>query len=642
FREIYLLVNEKSREKDKETVITVVQHELSHQWFGNLVTCSWWSYLWLNEAFATLFEYFAVQAAEPNWRIGDMFVIEQHQTALAYDHRPKHPLTASVNTPKEIIEIFDTITYSKGASILRMLKHSLDDDIFRSSLSLYLNNNKFTSVEPKHLWNSFDNVIFEASYKSGLLGDKVTIEDYMNSWTNQAGYPVIYVETINDNLVITQKRFQVDFPRVDDNTLWYIGLSYTTEKNKQFHFLQPTVWMKNTENKITIPRSENSGWVIFNLQSSGFYRVNYDTKNWDLIIAQMKNDPKEIHVLNRAQLVDDAFNLARAGELSYSVPLTLVSYLVKEDDFIPMYSVMNSMSYLVKRFRRCPTTGRQIKELVKKYAEIAYEKVKYLYEINDGKHLTKTSMNAISNWACKLEVESCVKSASNYFNAWQENSTKIPSDVKDAAFCIGVKNGTQDTWNTVFQLYLKTSSTSEKRSALLALACSTDSKILSNYLSLLLNDDCPIRTQDFLTVFATLVSTPTGINVTTEFLQNNINKSIVKMWKGEEMIADMFDMLASAVATNVEIDELKAIKNLDYLSPALKTAFNESYKEVELNSNYFERSHPLLHKWFNPNEDRSAQSSAISNLYLPFNFIILSLFSIVILLKNNIHYTVYL
>jgi aminopeptidase N len=80
--------------------------------------------------------------AEPNWRIGDMFVIEQHQTALAYDHRPKHPLTASVNTPKEIIEIFDTITYSKGASILRMLKHSLDDDIFRSSLSLYLNNNK--------------------------------------------------------------------------------------------------------------------------------------------------------------------------------------------------------------------------------------------------------------------------------------------------------------------------------------------------------------------------------------------------------------------------------------------------------------------------------------------------------------------
>lgn len=80
--------------------------------------------------------------AEPNWRIGDMFIIEQHQEALDYDQRPKHPLTASVNTIDEINEIFDTITYSKGASILRMLRLMLGDDIFRSSLSLYLNTNK--------------------------------------------------------------------------------------------------------------------------------------------------------------------------------------------------------------------------------------------------------------------------------------------------------------------------------------------------------------------------------------------------------------------------------------------------------------------------------------------------------------------
>lgn len=77
----------------------------------------------------------------------------------------------------------------------------------------------------------------------------------------------------------------------------------------------------------------------------------------------MLNDPKAIHVLNRAQLIDDAFNLARAGELSYSIPLTLLSYLDKEDDFIPFYSVMNTMSYLVRRFRRCPHTGSQIKVL---------------------------------------------------------------------------------------------------------------------------------------------------------------------------------------------------------------------------------------------------------------------------------------
>jgi len=67
-----------------------------------------------------------------------MFVIEQHQTALSYDHRPRHPITASVNTPDEIEDIFDKITYNKGASVLRMLKHALNDEIFRSSLMIYL------------------------------------------------------------------------------------------------------------------------------------------------------------------------------------------------------------------------------------------------------------------------------------------------------------------------------------------------------------------------------------------------------------------------------------------------------------------------------------------------------------------------
>lgn len=92
----------------------------------------------------------------------------------------------------------------------------------------------------------------------------------------------------------------------------------------------------------------------------GFYRVNYDLKNWNRLIAELKSNHKTIHVLNRAQLIDDSFNLARAGELPHSIPFTLVTYLQKEDDFIPWYSVLNSMSYIVERLRRCPHTGAQV------------------------------------------------------------------------------------------------------------------------------------------------------------------------------------------------------------------------------------------------------------------------------------------
>lgn len=92
----------------------------------------------------------------------------------------------------------------------------------------------------------------------------------------------------------------------------------------------------------------------------GFYRVNYDLKNWNLLIAELQSHPKMIHVLNRAQLIDDSFNLARAGELSYSVPFSLISYLEKEDDYIPWYSVISSMTYLVERSRSCSHTGPQV------------------------------------------------------------------------------------------------------------------------------------------------------------------------------------------------------------------------------------------------------------------------------------------
>jgi len=91
--------------------------------------------------------------------------------------------------------------------------------------------------------------------------------------------------------------------------------------------------------------------------------VNYDIKNWKRIIAELKSNPKTIHVLNRAQLIDDSFNLARAGELPHFIPFTLVSYLQKEDDFIPWYSVLNGMSYIVERLRRCPHTGAQVQVL---------------------------------------------------------------------------------------------------------------------------------------------------------------------------------------------------------------------------------------------------------------------------------------
>lgn len=97
------------------------------------------------------------------------------------------------------------------------------------------------------------------------------------------------------------------------------------------------------------------------MQILGFYRVNYDEENWNALISQLHDDCNEIHVLNRAQLIDDAFNLALANRMDYAQVLKLSEYLINENDPVPWYSVQNGFSYLMNRMRRCPNGYKKLK-----------------------------------------------------------------------------------------------------------------------------------------------------------------------------------------------------------------------------------------------------------------------------------------
>lgn len=124
---------------NKQRVATVVAHELAHQWFGNLVTPSWWSDLWLNEGFASYMEYAAVESIEPTWKPMDQFVLHEVQNVLTLDAlSTSHKIWIEVHNPDEINEIFDRISYGKGAAIIRMMEHFLTQKVFRQGLSSFL------------------------------------------------------------------------------------------------------------------------------------------------------------------------------------------------------------------------------------------------------------------------------------------------------------------------------------------------------------------------------------------------------------------------------------------------------------------------------------------------------------------------
>ncbi|NWV24852.1 PSA aminopeptidase, partial [Origma solitaria] len=184
YRETALLIDPKnSCSSSRQWVALVVGHELAHQWFGNLVTMEWWTHLWLNEGFASWIEYLCVDHCFPEYDIWTQFVSADYTRAQELDALDNsHPIEVSVGHPSEVDEIFDAISYSKGASVIRMLHDYIGDEDFRKGMNLYLTKFQQRNAATEDLWESLE----KASGKP--------IAAVMNTWTKQMGFPLIYVE----------------------------------------------------------------------------------------------------------------------------------------------------------------------------------------------------------------------------------------------------------------------------------------------------------------------------------------------------------------------------------------------------------------------------------------------------------------
>lgn len=157
----------------KKRTVGVQSHEVSHQWFGNIVTMEWWEQLWLNEAFATLAgEIIIVDRIYPEWKTHSNFIDEHLKRALALDAlRSSHPIEVPCPDSAMINQIFDAISYSKGASVLKMLSNMVGEETFLKGVSTYLKAHLYGNATTKDLWAG----ISEASGRD--------VAKIMDNWT---------------------------------------------------------------------------------------------------------------------------------------------------------------------------------------------------------------------------------------------------------------------------------------------------------------------------------------------------------------------------------------------------------------------------------------------------------------------------
>ncbi len=288
FREVYLSIDESTSSFSYKATGEVIAHELAHQWFGNLVTMKWWNDLWLNESFATFMSYKALSEIQPEWdTFGDM-VLLRTEGALKNDSlKDTHPIDADVKSPDDIAQIFDEISYGKGASILRMIEGYVGAENFRDGIRKYLQDNKYGNAKGSDLWSSIEHV-------SGMPVSKV-----MEAWIKIKGYPVVEVSHGKDSIDLKQEQFLVSGGKTSQ--IWPIPLTYYQGDSVESMLLDASQG-----------KFPGKGPVKLNANYSGFYRTLYTSEQFEEIVSGMKH----LTNLDLWGLANDTYYAMLSGRLN--------------------------------------------------------------------------------------------------------------------------------------------------------------------------------------------------------------------------------------------------------------------------------------------------------------------------------------
>ncbi|CAH0725372.1 unnamed protein product, partial [Brenthis ino] len=557
YREAYLLYDEDHTNiVDQIFIATIMAHELAHKWFGNLVTCFWWSNLWLNESFASYFEYFAAHFADPSLELDDRFILARVQSALVADASASvTPMnwTDVVDNPS-ITAHFSTSSYAKGASVLRMLEHFVGGETFRKALVLYLKENLYGIGYPVDMYNAFRKACEEdGSFQLTYPG--VDVGEVFDNWVQNRGAPVVNVNVDMSTGVISisQERFQLTGTIPD--TIWHIPITWTHGGSPNFTNIKPSFVFSNRS--MTIQNTTGHAWVIFNLQYTGLYRVNYDDHNWEMIASQLRRDKNVIHTLNRAQIVHDVLFFLRADKISVARAFDVLSFLKSEHSYYVWDGALSQLDWVRRRLEHLPQVYEEFNAYLLDLLEGAIEELGYEESTSDSASVKQGRM-IIMNYACNLGHEGCVQDSLEKWNNFRTNASYlVPKNARRYVYCTGIRNGDASDYEFLFQRYNASENTADMVVMLRTLACTKDENSLRHYLYQSMYND-KIRIHDKTNAFQfALMGNRENLRIVLQFLYNNF-REIREWYGGEARLSTCINALATYLTSYEDIVEFQA------------------------------------------------------------------------------------
>nr|XP_033323667.1 aminopeptidase N-like [Megalopta genalis] len=604
----------------KQKMALIIAHEFTHQWFGNLVSPKWWEYLWLNEGFATFYEYYITNKIETTWRLMEAFVVDVLQPGLLVDAFDiEQPLNHPVDSPNEILEVFQHIAYRKGGSIVRMMINILTEEVFLKGVRTYLKENKYKSIDSDELIKYLQ----AAAGYHAVWGD-AKLEEIMDTWITRSGYPVVTVKEDNGNFVLSQERFL--YYGFDEVTKWWIPITYVTKENLNFSHTAPIIWLKPTEDSHTIS-NVNSDWILLNNLQMGFYRVNYEKHIWEKITQYLLTNFEEIHAVTRAQLIDDALNVARNNLTSYYTALDLTLYLHNETDYIPWMTTFRNLDFLNSML--FPSKHYDIfKDYVRYIMQGLTNNVTYKILPHDSHTMKILKTNAFL-WACKLEFKECRESIREEFDKWViDDKHVLDTNLKSSILCTGMKTANETFFEAIVKRLTTSTFDADETNIVFATAgCSRNSTILQHLLVESLSSPGYIDLEDAEETIDSDNHSPEAENVSSiDQVMNkfeNAYKNITKLVTAEKIVEPcMYDIYNAALNFD---DILELHRFIIHAKPKLEAMVNymqTATRHMDWDYNY----RTVIEKWLIEHKDQFGSTSGTGKITFALFLLIPSIF----------------
>jgi aminopeptidase N len=554
YREIALLADPATTSvSSKHYIATVIAHELSHQWFGNLVTMKWWNNLWLNESFATLMEYIAVDALHPEWNVWLDFSTSESIFALRRDSlEGVQSVQIDVHHPDEISTLFDgAIVYAKGARLLRMCQQYIGHEAFQNGLKAYFAAYKYQNTEGDDLWNA----LATASGKD--------IASLMNTWISQSGYPVINATLQDAKLQLTQTQFFIG-PHQPSDKLWPIPLNASDTSLLELLDTQSV----SVEYTSDTPLQLNVG-------DSAHFITHYDDTLLQRLLGKVRDNT--LSSLDKVQLLHEQTLLARGGSVP-SVNLIPLLEAYKNETAEPVWDIISLAIGELKKFVESDDQAEsQLRAFAGNLARTQFEQLGWEPKEGENETTTKlrTTIIGLMLYSKDADVLATAKKMYDEHTLEQLNPELRPLIIGSV-----VRHSSDaSVVDTLIDTYKTTSSSELQQDIASGLTSAKDEATIKRLLGLI-TDPSIIRAQDVARWFVWTIRNRDGKKLAWDWIRANWDW-IEKTFKSDKSYDDYPRGAASALTTREQLQEYKDFFTPLQNEPALTRVVSIGLGEIE-------------------------------------------------------------